>query len=258
MLRRALLACTLLAAFAPSPAWSADATWPVALDKYLFGEGACDPGIKREAERSSKDPLVRSVNQASANEACQLLRLKKPLLDSPGDLCPGVTPLTFAKCYSAILDRLAKRSPPSTSGHMLLGSVAAMYALRMKTQGNQELASGILFDTMIATLKSVGQHTPVTALPRDVNAKTDADRERIALLDRLDNILTREFVESTLSKLTRMPPPLDRSVASQGAPPRGQEILSLVKRWHFPDPTFKPDLDRLKRDLAKHPEIPHP
>jgi hypothetical protein len=256
-LRTPLLLSILLSL---APVARADSSWPVNLDGVLSAEGACDANVLREVDHTGKageDTILKSVVRASGDEACRLVKLKKIFLESPAKVCPGVVAASFAGCYSSILEALDKRNAPSLSGHILLMSFAVMYAVQIKTStGDADLAQGILFDTTIATLKSVGQHTPLTALPRTVQAKTPAEREYIALLDRVDTVTTRQFVEATLARITRAPIPSYRAPASQTTPPRAKEIVALVKRWHFPDPKLKHDVDGLKRDLKKHPDIP--
>lgn len=233
-------------------------SWPTQLDGFLYSDAPCDPRVAKEVATSSKDEIVRSVTLAQADESCRILKLKRPVYEDPEQVCPGVTPQTFASCYSAILDRVDKSSPPSISGHILLMSYAALYALKIKASvGNRDLAHGILIDTMIATVKSVGQHTPITALPRTKSAVTAADREKIALLERIDRQITREFVERTLGQLTRMDLSVGRGIASSNSePPRAKQIHDLAVRWHFPDPKLKKDHDELQSELSKHPELP--
>jgi len=165
-------------------------------------------------------------------QVCRLNNFRTAFLDAPDRLCPGIVPMTFSECYSAVLRTWIESPGLDTSGLMLMSSVALIYLTKQKASfpDRSEVIfamSNIYWSNLDGLNKRV---TPDRFSKQVTNSSNLAAIEtETAELMRNDRLVAKQFAGKLLEQASKLLDGLEGRLGSDQSTPALKLKLRILK-----------------------------
>jgi hypothetical protein len=217
-----------LAALAVEPS----ATWPKELERIQNErKAACIEEITnlRAKTAGSRSPHTDRFLNAMEIDVCRARAVAKALGESPETLCPGgKPPFDMPSCYRAIHKALDRRSKLTQSGILTLFTGALQGLSGAKPSFPYVDISLTIMNAM--SLETV-DHLRRRLTPKQVPLKgepSSAEREEIALVERVDELAARRLAFGLLEKTKQNVAKIKKLPAKSRSP---EKMAAFMKEW---------------------------